>query len=89
MLPRIPICPTSLPLNFKRRQFLVRPAFAITIIKSQGQTLAVAEFPCLRGQLYVVVSGVSIASELKILSLDRVGNKKTSMKNVVYREILI
>ncbi|DBA03356.1 TPA: hypothetical protein N0F65_004633 [Lagenidium giganteum] len=92
MLPRIPICLTSLPLNFKRRQFPVRPVFAITINKSQGQTLAVAGLylpqPVFaHGKLYVAVSRESIASGLKTLSLDRVGNKRTSMKNVVYREI--
>ncbi|DBA01462.1 TPA: hypothetical protein N0F65_005581 [Lagenidium giganteum] len=87
MLSRIPICPTSLPFNFKRRQFPVRPAFAITINKFQGQTLAVVglylpQSVFAHGQLYVADSRVSIASRLKILSLDRVGNKKTSMKTL-------
>ncbi|DBA01169.1 TPA: hypothetical protein N0F65_002304, partial [Lagenidium giganteum] len=50
-----------------------RPDLAIT--KSQGQTLAPV---FAHGQLNVAVSRVSVASGLKILSIDRVGNKKTS-----------
>ncbi|DBA02197.1 TPA: hypothetical protein N0F65_004832, partial [Lagenidium giganteum] len=85
---------SGLPPHELKLKFPVRPAFAITIDKSQGQTLAVARFylsqPVIaHGQLYVAVSRVSIASGLKILSLDRVGNEMASMKNVVYREILI
>ncbi|CAH1770873.1 1590_t:CDS:1, partial [Entrophospora sp. SA101] len=40
-LPRITMTPsnTDLPFIFKRRQFPVQPAFAMTINKSQGQTL--------------------------------------------------
>ncbi|DAZ99839.1 TPA: hypothetical protein N0F65_008582 [Lagenidium giganteum] len=59
------------------------------INKAQGQTLAVAGLYLSRpvfahGQLDVAVSRVSIASGLKILSSDRVGNKKTLMKNAKF-----
>ncbi|XP_060873979.1 uncharacterized protein LOC132947750 [Metopolophium dirhodum] len=37
LIPRIPIIPTDLPFQFKRIQFPVRVAFAMTINKSQGQ----------------------------------------------------
>ena len=38
-IPRIPLCPKTniLPIKFTRLQFPVRPAFAMTINKSQGQ----------------------------------------------------
>ncbi|CAG8851545.1 1124_t:CDS:1, partial [Gigaspora margarita] len=40
-LPRILISPSNinLPFTLKRHQFLVQPAFTMTIHKSQGQTL--------------------------------------------------
>jgi ATP-dependent DNA helicase PIF1 len=41
LLPRIPIIPTDMPIQFKRLQFPIRLAFAMTINKSQGQTMSV------------------------------------------------
>ncbi|XP_067940437.1 ATP-dependent DNA helicase PIF1-like [Watersipora subatra] len=41
-IPRIPIIPTDLPFELKRIQFPVRVCFAMTINKSQGQSLKVA-----------------------------------------------
>ncbi|XP_067950263.1 ATP-dependent DNA helicase PIF2-like [Watersipora subatra] len=41
-IPRIPIIPTDLPFEFKRIQFPIRVCFAMTINKSQGQSLKVA-----------------------------------------------
>ncbi|UYV62945.1 hypothetical protein LAZ67_2002573 [Cordylochernes scorpioides] len=64
LIPRIPIIPNDLPFKFRRLQFPVMVAFAMTINKSQGQTLQVVgvhlESPCFsHGQLYVACSRVS------------------------------
>ncbi|XP_070196534.1 uncharacterized protein [Littorina saxatilis] len=47
LLPRIPLEPSdsSLPFTFRRLQFPIRPAFALTINKSQGQTYSVLGVP--------------------------------------------
>jgi len=50
LIPRIPMIPTDLPFDFKRLQLPVRLASAMTINKSQGQSLEIyginLEFPC-------------------------------------------
>ncbi|GBN28040.1 hypothetical protein AVEN_83700-1 [Araneus ventricosus] len=49
-IPRIPLIPSDMPFEFKRLQFPVRFAFAITINKAQCQSFRVAginlETPC-------------------------------------------
>lgn len=87
LIPRIPIIPSDMPFNFKRLQFPIRLAFAMTINKSQGQSLEVCglnlEYPVFsHGQLYVACSRVGKPSALFIYALDR----KT--KNVVYNRAL-
>ena len=57
-IPRIPIIPTDEPFEFKRLQFPLRLAFAMSINKAQGQSLKVAgvnlETSCFsHGELYV------------------------------------
>ncbi|XP_059051905.1 uncharacterized protein LOC131846585 [Achroia grisella] len=87
LIPRIPIISTDMLFEFKRIQFPIRLAFAMTIHKSQGQSLAVCglnlENPCFsHGQLYVACSRVGKPSALFVFAPD----KKT--KNVVYHNVL-
>lgn len=86
-IPRIPMIPTDLPFEFKRLQFPVRLAFAMTINKAQGQSLKFCgvnlENPCFsHGQLYVACSRVGTPTNLFIYA----PNGKT--KNIVYLNAL-
>ena len=77
------IIPVDMPFEFKRLQFPVKLSFAITIKRSQGQSLGVVglylEFPCFsHGQLYVFSSRVGSAQNLFIF----VNNGKT--RNIIY-----
>ena len=96
MIPRILFHPEdkSMPFEFERKQFPVRPCFAMTSNKSQGQTLGHVGI-CLtndffaHGQLYVAMSRVQSPNDLKIFKpLDKEGNPQLCMKNVVYKEVL-
>lgn len=87
LIPRIPMIPTDMPFEFKRLQFPIRLAFAMTINKAQGQTLQVCginlENPCFsHGQLYVACSRVGKPSNLFIYAPDG------RTKNVVYTNAL-
>ena len=96
MIPRILFHPEdkSMPFEFERKQFPVRPCFAMTSNKSQGQTLGHVGI-CLtndffaHGQLYVAMSRVQSPNDLKIFKpLDKEGNPQLCMKNVVFKEVL-
>ena len=92
LLPRITLRPPedAFPFTWERRQFPVRPAFAMTINKAQGQTLArvavVLNEPVFgHGQLYVAASRVGLAENIKfILPPDHGGRTR----NEVYRAVL-
>ncbi len=76
--------PSDMPFEFKRLQFPVRLAFAMSINKAQGQSLKVAgislETPCFsHGQLYVACSRVGAGQNLFVF----VPDGKT--RNVVYQ----
>ncbi|XP_046672570.1 ATP-dependent DNA helicase PIF6-like [Homalodisca vitripennis] len=86
-IPRIPLIPSDLPFEFKRLQFPVRLAFAMTINKAQGQSLNVAgihlEPSCFsHGQLYVACSRVGNPKNLYIYAPNNTTN------NVVYQNAL-
>ncbi|PON70500.1 DNA helicase Pif1-like [Trema orientale] len=97
-LPRIHFVPLEGhkdPFSFKRIQFPIRPCFAMTINKAQGQTLDfmglyLPEPVFSHGQLYVALSRVRKANAIKIL-LETSSNNPDSYartKNVVYDEVL-
>jgi hypothetical protein len=85
----------SHPFSFRRCQFPVRPAFAMTIHKAQGQTLTHVGIylptPVFsHGQLYVALSRCSNPKNVKVLIKD--GPDESSdgsrTRNVVYRNVL-
>ena len=93
-------CHTSLPcdgdakdltIDFVRQQFPVRLSFAMTINKSQGQTLRrvgldVSQSPCFsHGHLYVAMSRVCSRNDIKIC-LPPQGD--TNLYNCVHQEVI-
>nr|VDD42957.1 unnamed protein product [Brassica oleracea] len=74
LIPRIQLSPTDTmhPFTFNRRQFPIRLCYAMTINKSQGQSLNQVALYLPRpvfthGQLYVAMSRVTTPNGLKIL----------------------
>ncbi|XP_056860125.1 uncharacterized protein LOC130508569 [Raphanus sativus] len=83
---------TKLPFKMRRKQLLLVVAFAITINKSQGQSLSEVGIFLPRhvfshGQLYVGVSRVTSKKGLKILIVGKDGKPQTKTMNVVFKEI--
>ncbi|CAK1580549.1 unnamed protein product [Parnassius mnemosyne] len=86
-IPRIPLIPTEYPFEFKRLQFPLKFCFAMTISKSQGQSLKTAGIDlrgdCFsHGQFYVACSRVSSSNNLIVLA------SEGTTSNVVYNEVL-
>ena len=107
MLPRFTFIHEStedgISLRFKRRQFPIRPAFAKTINKCQGQTfkqvgIYLDQPIYTHGQLYVAFSRVPNFSSFHVLirPIDKiqglmtnsVGKSAHCTYNVVYKEVL-
>lgn len=87
LIPRIPLITDDTPFQFKRLQFPIRLAYAMTINKAQGQSLQVCglnlEQQCFsHGQLYVACSRVGKPSSLIIYTTDG------KSKNIVYQRAL-
>ncbi|KAM0826906.1 hypothetical protein ACQ4PT_068551 [Festuca glaucescens] len=84
---------TRWPFTLQRRQYPIRLCYAMTINKSQGQTLNTVGVYLPKpvfshGQFYVAISRVTSKTGLKILALDEDGNPCTQTRNIVYREVL-
>ena len=96
LIPRVSLRPKlrEFPFEWSRRQFPVRVAFAMTINKSQGQTLQNVGVwlnePCFaHGQLYVAMSRVGSPKDIKFAIRQRDGFPINHTSNVVYKEVLI
>ncbi|XP_031118021.1 ATP-dependent DNA helicase PIF1-like [Ipomoea triloba] len=94
LIARMTITPSDprLPFKFNRRQFPLMLSYAMTINKSQGQTLSnvglILKKPVfVHGQLYVAASRVSQPDGLKILVCDESKQDCNSTTNVVYKEV--
>ena len=95
-IPRISFIPKpgEYPFEWKRRQFPIKPAFAITINKSQGQTLKNAGVwlrtqVFAHGQLYVACSRVGKPDNIQFaVNQDNTGTVE-SVNNVVFKEVLL
>lgn len=95
LLPRITLSPSesNWPFILKRRQYPISLCFAMTINKSQGQSLQhvglyLPKQVFTHGQLYVAISRVTIRYGLHILTTDEDQPCENKVLNIVYKEIL-
>ncbi|KAM0026777.1 putative DNA helicase [Helianthus debilis subsp. tardiflorus] len=83
------------PFKLKRKQFLVRLSFSMTINKAQGQTIPhvgvyLPEPVFSHGQLYVALSRCTTRQNTKVLVHPTNSHNKNGVftSNVVYKEVL-
>ncbi|XP_058784545.1 uncharacterized protein LOC131659356 [Vicia villosa] len=93
-IPRMSLSPSQSPWPFKlvRRQFPIIVSFAMTINKSQGQSLDnvglyLPKEVFSHGQLYVAISRVKSKKGLRILIHDKEKQPMLSTTNVVFKEV--
>ena len=82
-----------LPFKMRRRQFPINLSFAMTINKSQGQSLKhvgvyLEKHVFTHEQLYVACSRVRSVDGLKLYIPSSNGSLERTTKNVVYNEVL-
>ena len=94
LIPRITLKPKDREYSFdwSRRQFPVRVCFAMTINKSQGQTLQnigvwLNDSCFAHGQLYVAVSRVGSPDRVRFSIRQAHGSPATATRNVVFKEV--
>nr|XP_043614567.1 ATP-dependent DNA helicase PIF1-like [Erigeron canadensis] len=95
LIPRITLSSTKSkwPFILKRRQFPIKPCYAMTINKSQGQSLNFVGLYLPKpvfshGQLYVALSRVTTPEGFKVLMIeDNDTNLKHHTRNIVYKEV--
>ena len=93
IIPRIKLFSSNSPVTFSRYQFPVKLSFAMTINKSQGQTIQICGLylkgtRCFsHGQLYVACSRVTNWNSLNILKECKLKKGEMKFYNVVYPEV--
>jgi len=93
-IPRLSLSPSDvkIPFKFQRRQFPISVSFAMTINKSQRQSLKnvgiyLPSHVFSHGQLYVAIFKVTSKQDLKILIVNGDGENTNTTSNVVYYEV--
>ena len=83
-----------MPFKMRRLQFPVAPAFAVTITKSQGQTLStvgvyLSDQTFSHGQMYVALPRSTSAAGIKVRNVDsRYARQPNRVSNVDWQEVL-
>ncbi|KAI8547402.1 hypothetical protein RHMOL_Rhmol07G0192700 [Rhododendron molle] len=80
-----------MPFEMTSRQFLIRLAYAMTINKSQGQSvnfvgIGLRTLVFSHGQLYVALSRCTFGDRTSVLLSN---NTSPSMTNIVYSDVLL
>jgi len=93
LIPRIRLLPNTetLPVSLKRLQFLVRLAFAMTINKSQGQSVEhvginLQTLVFFYGQLYMAFLRCTSPLNISVL-LPKQSQESRRTLNIVYKEV--